>query len=143
MAVSTLSAAQSQQVTIRKIPVAALVGGVVGAIANVIVFFIAQALGVVWEVVMGPAGSPLAALPIAAVVIASIVPALAAGALLALLARFTKRPLLIFWIIAGVFLLLSMFPIFTMPVAGGVQAGLAVMHIIAGAAITWALSTRT
>jgi hypothetical protein len=143
MAASTLSSGRSEQVSIRKIPVAALIGGALAAVANLIIFFVTQALGVVYEVQAGGPGGPIIPLPIPAVPIASIVPALGAGVLLAILARFSKRPLLIFWIISGVFLLLSFFPVFSMPVATGVQIGLAIMHIVAGAAIVWSLSSRT
>jgi hypothetical protein len=143
MASVTLSTGGNQQVVLRKIPQAALVGGVIGAVANVIVFFIAQALGVAFNIPMGGPSAPLQALPVPAVVILTIVPAIGAGLLLAVLARFTKQPLTIFYIIAGVFLLISFFPTFSLPVPGNVQISLALMHIIAGAAIVWGLATRT
>ncbi len=143
MASATLSSGATQQVVLRKIPLAALIGGVIGAVGNVLVFFIAQALGVVFNIPMGGPTAPLQALPVPAVVIFTIVPAIGAGLLFAVLARFTKQPLTIFYIIAGVFLLISFFPTFSIPVPSGVQISLAIMHVVAGAAIVWGLATRT
>ena len=140
---TTLSTAQNTQVSIRKIPVAALTGGAIAAVANLVLFFVLQALGVTFEIPLQGPGSPAGPLPAPAVAIASLVPALFAGGLLALLARFTKNPVRTFWIIAAVFLVLSFMPVFSLPVAVGIQASLAVMHVVAGAAIVWALSTRT
>ncbi|MDZ4721221.1 MAG: DUF6069 family protein [Roseiflexaceae bacterium] len=143
MASATLSSGATQQVVLRKIPLAALIGGVIGAVGNVLVFFIAQALGVVFNIPMGGPGAPLQPLPVIAVVVSTLIPAISAGLVFAALARFTKQPLMIFYIIAGVFLVVSMLPVISMPVPSGMQISLAIMHVVAGAAIVWGLATRT
>ncbi len=135
--------AQNTQVSIRKIPLATVVGGVIAVVGNLIIFFIAQALGVVFEIPMGGPSAPISAIPVPVVAMFSFIPALGAGLLLAALVRFTKRPLQIFWVIAGIFLLVSFIPTFTLPVAMSIQLSLALMHIMAGIAIVWVLSTRT
>ncbi|NJM06348.1 hypothetical protein HC891_09380 [Candidatus Gracilibacteria bacterium] len=116
-----------------------LLAGVVGAILNIIVMFIANATGVVFEVQNPQMGTMVVdALPIA---LFSIVPAIGAGVLLWLLDRFTARPFTIFWIISGVFLLLSLIPDFLTPMAPGAGFWLGLMHFVAAGVIVGLLST--
>jgi magnesium-transporting ATPase (P-type) len=116
-----------------------ILAGVVAAVLNIIVMFIANATGVVLEVDNPQMGTMVVdAAPIA---IFSFVPALGAGLLLWLLDRFTARPFTIFWIISGVFLLLSLIPDFTTPMAPGAPFWLALMHFVAAAPIVGLLST--
>jgi hypothetical protein len=66
-----------------------------------------------------------------------LVAALGAALLLALLARFTRRPHPIFLAIAGVFLLISFYPDWAFPMDSlATHALLSVMHIVAAVAIT-------
>jgi Family of unknown function (DUF6069) len=143
MATMTATSDSQSGVVLRKIPGAALVGGLVGAIGNVILFFITQAAGVVYDIPMGGPGSPLTPLPFPAVAVATLIPAIGAGALLAIMGRFLKQPLRIFQIVALVFLVVSMIPSMTLPVPLGTRLALSAMHIVAGAAIVWGLTTRT
>jgi Family of unknown function (DUF6069) len=143
MATMTARTDTQGAIVTRKIPVAALMGGLAGAVINVIVYFITQAAGVVYEIPIGGPGAPLSPLPFPGVIIATLIPAIAAGALLAALTRFTKQPLRIFWIIATLFLIVSMIPSMTLPVPLATRLVLSAMHIVAAAAIIWGLTTRT
>ena len=117
----------------------ALVGGAIGAVINTAIALIAPALiGSAVQISRG--GSPLEDLPLIAVIAASIIPAFVAAAVLWLLGRFVKTPILIFQIIAAVITLLSLFSPFRIPVSLGAQLTLCLMHIVAAASITLALS---
>lgn len=143
MTSATLSTGTRQQFALRKIPVAALIGGIVGTVGNVLLYLIAQAAGVVFEIPLGSLTAPVQPLPVMAIVIFSVLPAIGAGVLFALLVRFLKQPLLVFYIISGVFLVVSFIPTFSLPVPSGIQISLALMHVVSAAAIVWALVTRT
>jgi hypothetical protein len=122
---------------------AGALAGVIAAALNLVLYIVARALFDVSFVipVQGP-GSNLERLPWPMVVITSFIPALIAAALLWLLARFLRRPLLVFQIVAVVLLLLS----FGGPLSLGDDADtatrlwLAVMHIVAAAAIIGGLT---
>ena len=141
MATVNVPSNRINQVIFSKIPLAALLGGVIAVVANVAFFLIIGAAGLTPRVPSDGMSGPLVPVPIGAVIGASLAPALGAGILLALLARFTRRPILIFQIIAGILLVISL-PVF-LPNSLGERALLSVMHVIAASAITWALSTRT
>ena len=119
--------------------IAAAISGVIAAVGNLIVYFIAGGAGVPMQV-MAPGSSGLQALPAAPVIISSIIPAFGAAGVLALLTRFTARPVLIFQIIAAVFLLLSFSGPLGMPTDGGTKLVLNLMHVVAGVAITLGLT---
>jgi hypothetical protein len=131
----------AERVAPRQLPAAALIGGLIAAVANTIVLFVAQALGTPLQIAMDPS-APAAPLTIVPVVLASALPAIGAGVLLWLLGRFTRRPFTIFLAIAGVFLLLSLGGPLSMPVPGATKAVLSLMHVVAGASIAGALFVR-
>jgi magnesium-transporting ATPase (P-type) len=116
-----------------------LLAGVVAAVLNIVVMFIANSSGVIFEVDNPQMGAMV--VDAVAIVLLSIVPAIGAGVLLWLLDRFTNRPFTIFWIISAVFLLLSLIPNFTLPMAPGASFWLGLMHVVAAAAIVGLLST--
>jgi hypothetical protein len=77
------------------------------------------------------------------VAMGSLVPAIGGGLLLGALNRFSARPILIFRIVALAVLLISLAPLFALPVAASVVATLAVMHVLAAASITYVLTTHS
>ncbi len=115
--------------------------GLVAATANVIVYFIATSLFnlPLMMPLNGPA-SPLEPLPAVAVAMASFVPALGAALLLWVLGKFTRRAVLIFWIVSGLFLLLSFGGPLSLPVDSATQLVLSLMHVVAGVAIVGVLT---
>lgn len=137
---NSLPAATVGRLALRRLLWAAPLAGVSALILNAIVFFVAQGPLGITLVAPGPNGPTPEPLPFAAVAAASFAPALGAAALLAVLSRFTARPLLIFQVIAVVFLLLSLGGPFSLPVPQGVQITLAVMHFTTAAAIVGTLS---
>jgi Family of unknown function (DUF6069) len=117
----------------------ALSVGVVAAIANVIVYFIAEAANVPLQIT-SPGSSQLQQLPLIPVALASLIPAFAAAAVLLLLRRFTRQANLIFQVIAVVFLLASLSGPLGMPIDAGTKLVLNLMHLIAGVVITLGLA---
>jgi hypothetical protein len=140
---AAISSNRTAPVATRRLPRAALLAALVSAVANAVVFFITAALGVdLTGPFMGP-DSPPAPLSVVQVIIASAVPVIAAAVLFWLLARFTPRPVPIFIGIAVVFGLLSLGGPLTLPVSDGLKASLAMMHVVAGAAITYVIIRET
>jgi hypothetical protein len=76
------------------------------------------------------------------VVLSTAVPAAVATLLLAVLNRFTARPVTIFRIIAALILLLSLVAPLTLPVPLGVRLTLVSMHIITAVIIVYVLTGR-
>lgn len=117
---------------------AGLLGAAVAAVSNAVLFYVGSALGWIDSSVQIPnADGPLTVIP---VIVASILPLLIATGLFLLLVRFTRRPVLIFGLIAVVALVLSLFQPFSIP---GVPPAMAwtfsAMHVVAAAVIFWAL----
>lgn len=76
------------------------------------------------------------------VVLSSIMPAIVAAVFLALLVRFTRRPIGIFRVVAVVLLVLSFITPFTIPGAPAAMIlTLLIMHVVAAAIIIWVLTT--
>ena len=125
-------------VSARSLPVAALASGGLAAALNLVVYFLARAFGVPLQVV-APGTTELQALPFFPVIFASLIPAFVAAGLLALLVRFTARPVLIFQVISAVFLVLSFASPLAMPTDGGTKFALNLMHAVAAAAIVFGL----
>jgi len=123
--------------------IAGLLGGALAAAANTALLFAGKAAGIGFLApIKGPA-VPLQVIQPANVIIMCLAPALGAALLLALLGRFTRRPYRIFLAIAGLFLLVSFYPDWALPMDSlPTRALLSVMHLVAGVAITGAL-TRT
>lgn len=119
----------------------ALVAGVAAFIVNLILFLIAQSLGLSLMVSQPADPNTLVPLSMGPILGASIVPAIAAAILLAILGRFLARPLRIFQIIAVVFLLLSFGGPFSLPVETSTKVVLGVMHVVTAVAIVGTLST--
>ncbi len=119
-------------------------GGLVGAVANAIVFFIATALfSINLQITQPPEMTTLGLLPLPAVILASFVPDIFAALLYLLLQRFTAQAGRIFLGIAVVVLVFSFFPLVGMPLmTDSVKVVLAVMHIVAAGAIMGAFALR-
>jgi len=120
--------------------IAGLIGGALAAAANTVLLLLGKAAGVAFLVPMGPPDSPLQAIQPINVIMLCLVPAMIAALLLTLLGRFTRRPSSIFLGIAGVFLLVSLFPDWTVPMDSlATRALLSTMHLLAAALIVGAL----
>lgn len=105
------------------------VAGAVAAALNAVVYLVASLLGAIpLDVEIPNTGGPL---PIEAVVIFSFVPAILAAGFLALLGRFTKRPLRTFTIVAVVVFMLSLYTPFSIPGAPfAMILALELMHLV-------------
>lgn len=119
---------------------ASLLAGAGAAAINLVVYFIVSAAGAIPQTVLIPGmNMPVTAVP---VVLNSFVPAILAGVLLALLNRFTRRPVRIFRIVAAVLLVLSFANPLTIPGAPlAMVLALDFMHIVAAAVIVGVLTT--
>jgi hypothetical protein len=138
---SVSSTAPSNQFSFGRLLWVGPLAGVVAAIGNLIVFFIAKGVGVPFIMPLsGPESTP-EPLPFFAVIMASVVPAIAAAIFLAILAKFTARAALIFTIVSVLFLLVSFGGPFSLPVDLATQVALSLMHIVAGVAIVGILTT--
>jgi hypothetical protein len=139
-AVSLSAERRTEKISVRKLLWAAPLAGVAAAAGNLAIYGLARA-GFDLPLNM-PAMGPNAAGPLAAaqVVISSFLPALVAAGLLALVARFTARPVRVFQIVAGVALVLSFGAPFSVPVDTGTRLVLLSMHLVAGLVITAVLS---
>lgn len=117
---------------------AGLLAILVAVIAGVATFLIATQ---VFNVnVLMPDGTQM---PIFAVIGASFMGGLGGTILLALLRRFTARPVSLFRNIAIVFLVLSLLPPLTMPgLDTGTRLSMIAMHITVGAAVIGVLTTQ-
>jgi len=127
------------RVAMDKIGRAALIGGVLSAAGNLVVFFAAGWLGVDLQVTAAPGSSTLVPLQIGPVIVASLLPALPAGLLLAVLARFVPNPWTVFMAIAGVFLLVSFMGPINLPTDPANELVLNLMHVVSAVAIVGAL----
>ena len=112
-------------------------GSIGAAILNFIVWILALGLGRVVLKVLPPGDDTVQQLQPMAVLMASIIPALGAALLYWILDRVTSKPMTWFLTIAVIFLVLSVFPIFSMPVTGGVKFTLLLMHIVSAVGIVW------
>lgn len=139
---SSTTLARPERVAVNRLLWVAPLAGVAAAVANLLVFVLAQSIFAIPFVI--PLGGPTAApeqLPVVAVILASFIPALAAGAFYALLARFAPRPTLFFLVIAAVVLVASFFGPLGLPVAAATQFALNLMHVVAGVVISAMLVT--
>ncbi len=128
----------NQPINLRRLPLATLIGAMLGLIANLIVYFAARAAGFEFLAPAPPTNEPMP-LPVVAVIVSTVVPAIGAAIILVFLNRFSARPLRAFLIIAAVVLVISFAGPFTLPISFIERMILNVMHIIAAAAIIWAL----
>jgi hypothetical protein len=130
----------TERITLGRLWWVSLLAGVVTAVVNAVIFFIASAAGAIPSTVLVPGMNlPVTVVP---VILQSFVPAILAGVLLALLNRFTRRPVRIFRIIAAVLLVISFANPLTIPDAPlSMVLALNFMHIVAAAIITGMLTT--
>ncbi len=119
---------------------ASLLAGLGAAVANAVVYFITSAAGAIPNSVLIPGmNQPVTVI---LVILNSFFPAILAAVLLALLNRFTRRPVRLFRIIAAVLLVISFVNPFTIPGAPlAMILALDVMHIVAAAIIVGVLTT--
>jgi len=126
-------------VAMDKIGRAALIGGVLSVVGNLVVFLVAGWLGISLQVTAAPGSSTLVPLQIGQVIVASLLPALPAGLLLAALARFMRNPWPVFIGISGVFLVLSFAGPINLPTDPANELVLNLMHVVSAVAIVGAL----
>ena len=122
---------KSPEVSATSLFIHALRGGLIAALINVGLHFLARAAGVAMEGAFVP-GQPAVVLALTPVALASLVPAIPAVILALLLVRFTGDAARNFGVLAAIVLLMS----FAGPasVAGasvGTKAALGLMHIVA------------
>lgn len=140
MATTTSTAPRVARTTIGRTLLVGLLAGLAAGVANLLVFFVAQALGAPFQVPMGGPGSPALPLPFFAVIAASTVPGLGAAVLYWALGRFAgARATTIFIAVAAIFGLLSLAGPLTLPIDLFTRLAMALMHIVAGIIITGGL----
>ena len=133
----------AKTVTASRFISAGLLAAAVAAVANLLVYFLVPALfGFTLEFPWQGPGSEIQRLPIFMVLLATVLPTIAAIVLLAVLNRFTARPVTIFRVIAVVFLLLSLAAPLTLSAPLSVRLTLVAMHVITAAIITYTLTNR-
>jgi hypothetical protein len=132
----------SDRITTNRLMQASVLAAITATVANLLVYYLIPALFnfTLAFPLQGP-GSEIEHLPAFMVIVATVLPTIGAAVLLALLYRFTTRPRRTFRLIAILFLLLSLLPPFSLPVAFSIQLTLAIMHITAGAVIIYMLTT--
>jgi hypothetical protein len=116
-------------------------GAIIAFIVDVLIFFLATAtFGHDLLVQVGPDPPALTSLNV--VMIAVVVALAAAGAslLVWLLGHLASRPFLIFWIVAGIFFLLSLVPAMATPGPGETRATLFLLHLATALSLTGALT---
>lgn len=138
MAAGTVGGAPTERVAYRRLLWVGPVAGLVAALANVVVFLLASALGAVPGDVL-PQGQP--PVTVGAVGFSSFVPALLGAVLFGLLGRFTRRPVRNFRVVAVGVLVLSFATPFTIPGAPvAMILALLLMHAIAAVVVTGVLT---
>ena len=123
-----------------------LVATTVATVINAVVYLLARAVGVGFEVVAQPQTDPMT-LGVGPVVVLSVVAGLVATVVAAVLARFTRRPATIFVVLATVGLLLS-FAAFPLQDLGAQDLSvvslvvLGLMHVVVYALVVPQLTRR-
>ncbi|MBC7921436.1 MAG: hypothetical protein H7Z75_10160 [Ferruginibacter sp.] len=128
--------------TIQSLTRAGFIGLIAAVVGNSALFFIGKAVGALPDNVIIPnANAPLT---IVSVIFATIFPAIIATLVFGLLARFTKRPVPVFIVIAVIVFLLTLYSPFSIPnVPAGMVVVLELMHVVTALAITYCLATLT
>jgi hypothetical protein len=140
---STQSSMSGEAITAKRLIPAGLIAALVAAVANLLIYYLVPAL-FNFELafpLQGP-GSEIQRLPVFMVIGVTLIATIGAAVLLAVLNRFTSRPVTIFRVIAVVFLLLSFAAPFSLPVPLRVPLTLATMHAITAAIITYVLTIQ-
>jgi hypothetical protein len=124
-----------------------LIAGIVAGVANLVIYFIASALGVFFNIT--PPEVPAPPFPLIVVII-SIVFILIGTFVLTLMPRFSKRPISTWRTVAIVALVLSLAqPLMLLtgmmgpPASWNTVISLEIMHIVAGIIAIYFLTTRT
>ena len=140
MVATNSTAMETERIDLRRLWWASLLAGVGAAVANTLIYLIASAAGAMPQSVLVPGiNQPIGPMP---VILNSFVPAILAAVFLALLNRFTRRPVRIFRIVAVVVLVVSFVNPFTIPGAPlAMILVLDLMHVIAAAIIVGVLTT--
>jgi hypothetical protein len=140
--VAAITTAPTRELDTKGIWSGAALGAVIGAVANSALFFAAKAAGVVMTADFQKSGQMTELFPFQPA-IASVVPAIFAALLAMLLNRVLAKPTKVFVGVAIAFGLFSMGGPFSLPGAGtGLRVVLALMHVVAGIAITWGIVTK-
>ena len=112
--------------------------GVAAAVVNAVVYLLASAFGAMPSDVVVPGRGPIT---LGAVLVSSFVPALVAAVVLALLGRFTRRPVRNFVVLAAVVFVVSLVAPFSVPGAPvPMVAAPILMHVVAAVVITGVLT---
>ena len=131
-AIATSQPQPAERIDYRRLLWVAPLTAAVAAVANLALYFIADALGAFPDTVHRPNGQALGSGPVIGVTIMGVV---AAAIVFAVLGRFSARPIRLFRIIALVALVLSFAPAFGIAGAGAAYIGsLLLMHVIAALA---------
>lgn len=121
-----------RQVKQRRLWWAAPAAAIAAALANSAIYATAELAGALPDHVLVPTAAGEKPLGIGEVLFASIVPLIAAGIVLAILVKFTRRPLRVFWPLAlGVLVLSLGSPLSLSEAPGRMIAALLSMHLVA------------
>ena len=121
---------------------ASLIGGLVGASGNYLVYFIARAMGAGFTGQFN--GPTVEDLPIVAIGISSVIPSLVAPLVLLGIRKVSARPLQVFVAASAVLALVSTIPPMMIADASlGTRVALALMHLVSAAAILGAIILRS
>jgi Family of unknown function (DUF6069) len=128
---------QKQTTSIGKFVQAGLVGGVIAAIINLVLYFLGNAINGGPMLVKPPGVTTIQGVPWFMVIVMSVLPGVIAGALYGLLARFTARPSTIFLVIAAIIFILF----FINPLVAAQNVTtiivLEIMHLVVAASVIW------
>lgn len=116
----------------------ALTSGLIALLICLVWYGAVSIIGIDVEI-QAPGSDKTEPLPIPAIVFATLIPALAGTGLAMVLKRMTGRGLLIFQIVAGVVLVLSLGSPLGLPVDTVNKLVLVAMHFIAAGAVVWAV----
>jgi Family of unknown function (DUF6069) len=134
---------QKQTTSIGKFVQAGLIGGVIAAIINLILYFLGNAINGGPMLVKPPGVTTIQGVPWFMVIIQSVLPGVIAGALYGLLARFTARASTIFLVIAAIiFILFFLNPLLAAQNATTIVV-LEIMHIVVAASVIWFIFRAT
>ena len=139
---NTLTTAQpdARGVRLGRTLIIGLMGGVLAAVANTVVLLIGKAAGVAFLAPVNGPNAPLVALQPINVIMACLIPALVAALVFVGLTRLTRRPQPIFLTIAGILLIISLIPVWALPMDSvATRFLLSLMHVIAAVLIVGAL----
>jgi hypothetical protein len=138
---SALEQTPSSHIPLGRLAVATVIGAVVAALGNMIVYVIANAAGSLPDDVPVNTFGGEQAIDLPTVLAMSFVPILLAGVVLAVICRVSKRPFTVFWAITVLVWALSLASIFSIEDApGDMIVTLIFMHAVAAFAGVGVLS---